>query len=295
VSATPTGEFDGPEDPTLWGLPSDPDRYELIVRPGHVNLNFGEYVSLLTNPESRNSSQFYLEYFPLYAMFHPPQSQSSQSQQGAPAEAKEKKKSELLQQLPQYPFAEWLSMKYHLLWLGGGESETKDLLRNRLREKSLKKSRKSRSRRKTQQGVAVPVSRMHYDRMENLMTMVTGRKKFYLFDPNQSDELHGGTPMIQATFKARLVRHGDGNGLSVEYSRDPSTAILEPSVYHTYSPVNVRDPNLTKHPKFRKAKGIICEIEEGDTLYVPSHWWHEVREKSSVLPSHIRLTGCLVS
>lgn len=288
MSATPTGEFDGPEDPTLWGLPSDPEKYELIVRPGHVNLNFADFVSLLTNSESRNSSQFYLEYFPLYAMFHPQEA-------SAGAKAKEKKKVDLLQQLPQHPFAEWLSMKYHLLWLGGGEQESRERVMNRLKEKkSSKKSRKDRAREKIKKGGIVPVSRMHYDRMENLMTMITGRKKFYLYDPSQSNELHGGTPMIQASFKAQLVRNSYNNGLSVKYSRDPSTAIIEPNIYHTYSPVNVRYPNHTKHPKLRRAKGIICEITKGDTLYVPSHWWHEVVSRPVLSSSHL-MTGGLVS
>jgi hypothetical protein len=297
VSATPTGEFDGPEDPSLWGLPSDPQRYELIVRPGHVNLQFSEFVSLLdfsdSNSESKkkNNSQLYLEYFPLYALFHPlpPVLQEGALHRKGKGKEREEKKKKLLQQLPQYPFAEWLSMKYQLLWLGGGEheTETESSSRGKSSTKSQDKIRsppqrrgKSLKRAAEGAGAGGPVSRMHYDRMENLMTMVTGKKKFFLYDPSQSELLHGGTPMIQASLRATLHRNSrDGNGdgrLSVSYSRDPSTVSLEPTVYHTYSPVNVRDPNLTKHPKFSKAKGIVCEIQEGDTLYLPSHWWHEV-------------------
>ena len=71
VSATPTGEFDGPEDPLLWNIPRNSEKYELIVRPAHLNLIFSEFISLFKKKkEIHNPSQFYLEYFPLWTLFH---------------------------------------------------------------------------------------------------------------------------------------------------------------------------------------------------------------------------------
>jgi hypothetical protein len=219
-----------------------------------VNLNFAEYVSLLKeqNAKKRNPSQLYLEYFPLYAMFRHRQTSQSDPQ------------NDFLRQLPSYPFAEWLSMKYHLLWLGGGEAEKGDGFPG------------------STEGLSAPVSRMHYDRLENLMTMVKGKKRFYLYGPDQSSALYGGTPMIQASLQAKIVKN------KIIYSRNRSTVQMQPNVYHTYSPVNVRDPNYTKYPLLKDAKGMICDLEEGETLYLPSHWWHEVTSPLMSCPSLVK-------
>lgn len=123
----------------------------------------------------------------------------------------------------------------------------------------------------------VPVSRMHFDRMENLMTVLKGKKTFILYDPLQSDNLYGSIPMIGASYDAEIVKNFKINdGFKVKFIRNSSKISKEPNNYHTYSPINVRSPNFKKYPKLKNAKGMICEVEEGDTIYVPSHWWHEV-------------------
>lgn len=42
------------------------------------------------------------------------------------------------------------------------------------------------------------------------------------------------------------------------------------------SPVDILAPNLTRFPKFAQASPLVCEIEAGDILFLPSFWWHEV-------------------
>ena len=46
VSASPTAEYDGPEQYSLWGVPDDP-KSTLIVRPAHIQLAFPDFLSLL--------------------------------------------------------------------------------------------------------------------------------------------------------------------------------------------------------------------------------------------------------
>jgi hypothetical protein len=44
-----------------------------------------------------------------------------------------------------------------------------------------------------------------------------------------------------------------------------------------YSPVNITSSKVYhKFPKFKQAIKYECEVQEGDVLYLPSRWWHEV-------------------
>jgi hypothetical protein len=307
VSAAPTGEFDAPEDPSLWGVLQPSSKpVNLIVRPAHLYVKFIELIELLsaaygntsttnsTSDNSSKSSNFYLEYFPMYAAFRKCLATDDCS--------------DLLHQLPDYSFANFLAERYHLLWMGGGgdrsfprHKQQEEEQEEELHEEGNKGGGEGRSEIRA----GLPNSRMHFDRMENLMTVLTGSKSFYLYDPSQSEYLYGGSPVISASFTASITRKKgptdkkgtavcsqDEEGsetcsaeqdsssrsptISVGFKRDTQTLMMTPNEYHTYSPVNIHNPNITKYPKFSKARGMVCEVAAGDTLFVPSHWWHEV-------------------
>ncbi len=76
-----------------------------------------------------------------------------------------------------HSFTNFLSMDYNLLWMGGGTGE-KD---------------------------SVPVSSAHFDRNENVMTVVRGSKTFHLFDPSLGKEMYGGEAVIKAEFTATVA------------------------------------------------------------------------------------------
>lgn len=148
--------------------------------------------------------------------------------------------SHLLAHVPSHLFADFLATRYHLLWMGGGYSRN------------------------------LPTSRLHFDRNENLMTMMRGRKTFYLYDPSQSVNVYGGEGVRSAAFQfVGNISHGD-------FVRPQGKVSEELNTYHTYSPVDIMNPDFAKHPRFRNAKQLVCTIEPGDTLYLPSHWWHQV-------------------
>lgn len=43
-----------------------------------------------------------------------------------------------------------------------------------------------------------------------------------------------------------------------------------------FSSVNIRKPNLAKHPKFANVRPYTVVLNPGDALYVPNKWWHFV-------------------
>ena len=85
----------------------------------------------------------------------------------------------------------------------------------------------------------------HYDTYGcNLVAQIYGKKFWILFPPEQ-------TSLLYAT--------------RIPYE--------ESSVF---SEVNILNPDLCKHRKFKQTTPHVIMLEEGDVLFVPKHWWHFV-------------------
>ncbi|PIK38423.1 putative HSPB1-associated protein 1-like [Apostichopus japonicus] len=78
----------------------------------------------------------------------------------------------------------------------------------------------------------------------NLVAQIQGRKKWYLFPPEQTDCLY------------------------------PTRLPYEES--SIFSEVNITEPDLAMHPRFQDSTPHVIVLEPGDVLYVPRHWWHYV-------------------
>ncbi|PIK50453.1 putative HSPB1-associated protein 1 [Apostichopus japonicus] len=78
----------------------------------------------------------------------------------------------------------------------------------------------------------------------NLVAQIQGRKKWYLFPPEQTDCLY------------------------------PTRLPYEES--SIFSEVNITEPDLAIHPRFQDSTPHVIVLEPGDVLYVPRHWWHYV-------------------
>ncbi len=93
----------------------------------------------------------------------------------------------------------------------------------------------------------------HHDDAENLAAVVCGRRRFTLFPPEQVRNLYIG-PL----------------------DHTPAGAPVSLA-----SPLN---PDFERYPRFRDALAHACvaELEPGDTLYIPTLWWHHVESLSDV-------------
>lgn len=121
---------------------------------------------------------------------------------------------------------------------------------------------------------------VHYDQNENLLAMIRGSKRFHLFHPMDTE----------AMYEANATFHSAHLLLSVSEAPDTMEASLRywslpvsmtPKAYQPFSPVNVTHPDLRMHPKFSKAHHVICDVNEGDVIYVPAYWWHEVSSQTA--------------
>lgn len=84
--------------------------------------------------------------------------------------------------------------------------------------------------------------RLHYDidRSHVFLSQFEGRKKVWLFAPDQSDLLY------------RLP-------------------------YNFHGIVDLRHPDLERFPALRYVKGHECILEPGDTLFIPAGYWHYIQ------------------
>lgn len=99
---------------------------------------------------------------------------------------------------------------------------------------------------------------MHWDWHETLLCQIAGRKTIHLCDVTDSENLY---PLGQA--------HGDSGDSGGRGGRDVSS-------HRNYSPIDVRSPDYTRHPRFARAIVYRADLRPGDILYIPCFWWHTV-------------------
>lgn len=86
-------------------------------------------------------------------------------------------------------------------------------------------------------------SPLHRDPPDNLFAQIWGKKRFVLFAPDDTKNLY---------------RHRIWSGLP------------------DFSPVDAERPDYVRFPKLLSARPITCEVGEGEVLYLPRYWWHQV-------------------
>lgn len=88
----------------------------------------------------------------------------------------------------------------------------------------------------------------HFDLKENIACVVSGRRRFTLFPPEQTPNLYPGP--FELTLSGPPV-----------------------------SMVRLDAPDVDRYPRFREAMqhAVVADLEAGDALYIPYFWWHHVQ------------------
>ena len=91
----------------------------------------------------------------------------------------------------------------------------------------------------------------HFDASDNIAVVAAGRRRFTLFPPDQTANLHIGP----------LDHNVAGQPLSM---------------------VDLAEPDFERFPRFRDALAVAqtAELEPGDAIYIPALWWHHVEALS---------------
>lgn len=93
----------------------------------------------------------------------------------------------------------------------------------------------------------------HFDESDNIACVVSGKRRFTLFPPEQVSNLYVGP--IDKTMAGQPA-----------------------------SLVEVDNPDFDRFPRFKEAleHALVAELEPGDAIYIPALWWHGVRATDSL-------------
>ncbi|MCG3174492.1 MAG: hypothetical protein GMKNLPBB_02731 [Myxococcota bacterium] len=93
-------------------------------------------------------------------------------------------------------------------------------------------------------GRAGTVTPMHWDLPRNIVVQITGRKRFWLAAPWQAPNVY---------------------------------PLPLKSPFPNFARVRVEEPDFQAWPRMRRLSVWRAELEPGDAIFIPSGWWHEVR------------------
>jgi hypothetical protein len=110
------------------------------------------------------------------------------------------------------------------------------------------------------------VTPLHYDLSNGFLCQVRGSKQVWLFDPGQFD---------------RLYPRG---------AQFPGVDNFE-----RQSRVDLNHPDYEAFPELRRAAALECRLRQGDTLFIPSTWWHEVETLEPSLSVQLAFAGGTVA
>lgn len=92
----------------------------------------------------------------------------------------------------------------------------------------------------------------HFDESSNIACVVSGRRRFTLFAPEQIGNLYIGP---------------------LDHAPTPTPISM----------VDFNDPDLERFPRFREAMAAaqVAELAPGDAIFIPALWWHHVQSLES--------------
>ncbi|KAJ2959937.1 hypothetical protein NQZ79_g4703 [Umbelopsis isabellina] len=105
---------------------------------------------------------------------------------------------------------------------------------------------------------------LHKDPYENCYAVVRGTKTFVLLPPIEYYCIH------ESTYPCATYIMNESGKLQL--------SPLDPSIRTPFTTVDPCAPDLERYPRFRHAKPITVTVSEGEMLYLPAFWMHQVTQ-----------------
>lgn len=113
------------------------------------------------------------------------------------------------------------------------------------------------------------VTSLHKDHYENLYCVISGEKTFTLYPPTDLPYIPYGD-YRQACYKQNVMGE-------FEVIDDAVNNVIP------WIPVDPLKPDFQTYPQFAKAQSIVCTVRAGDVLYLPSLWFHHVKQTHATI------------
>ncbi|XP_038051925.1 bifunctional peptidase and arginyl-hydroxylase JMJD5-like [Patiria miniata] len=113
------------------------------------------------------------------------------------------------------------------------------------------------------------LGKLHFDPFDNFLCQIRGKKQLTLFEP------HDNTKMYEAHIPEAKLGY---DPLSRRFRRKK----LLDSTAMVMAPVDILNPDFQRFPAFAETRPLNCTINEGDVLFMPAFWWHEVQSYPNV-------------
>lgn len=105
------------------------------------------------------------------------------------------------------------------------------------------------------------IGKLHFDPFDNILIMLEGAKTFTLIDPNENTRMGEGH-MREAQLEVESSKTNKHCQIR-KHQLSESTSMV-------HSPVELHDLKYAHIPR------VHCSVGEGEAIFVPSFWWHEV-------------------
>ena len=112
------------------------------------------------------------------------------------------------------------------------------------------------------------LGKLHFDPYDNFLCQLSGKKELTLFEP------HNNYNLYEAHIQEAVLGYDAANDKLSRRSLLDSTSMV-------MSPIDIKKPDFARFSNFTRASPLKCVLEEGDVLFMPSFWWHEVQSYPS--------------
>nr|CAD7594021.1 unnamed protein product [Timema genevievae] len=143
------------------------------------------------------------------------------------------------------------------------------------------------------------ITSMHKDPYENIYCVVSGYKDFILLPPTDRPWIpYKSFPVASykevATGVFEIVPRSDKGSVSqqngtpqhphqLETAADEDELLSADDLFVPWICIDPLDPDLDSYPLFKKAHPVMVRVEAGDALYLPSLWYHHVRQSHACI------------
>ncbi|XP_066934010.1 bifunctional peptidase and (3S)-lysyl hydroxylase JMJD7-like [Clytia hemisphaerica] len=108
------------------------------------------------------------------------------------------------------------------------------------------------------------LGKLHFDPFDNFLCQLRGNKRLTIFEPHRNYDLY------EAHIQEAMLGYNPKSGKFRNHELLDSTSMV-------MSPIDILKPDFDRFSNFTRAKPMECHLNEGDVLFLPAFWWHEVQ------------------